>query len=509
MPKQKLFAAIEVGSSAIAMKIAQISKKDGINVIDEVQYGMQIGADTYSIGKIRYPMVEKICYVIGDFKRIMREYGVTDYRACAASAIREASNSEYIIDQIGLRTGIKLETVSSSEEHFLYNKAVAMNSEVFDEAISDSAMLIDVSSGSVQISNYENSRLKHSRNIRMGTMRVHELLSELESRASSFSSVLEEYIHTMFSKYRRMYHMPEIKSYVLYGSGISHIKNILIQSDNDYICYDDIKKAYSLIKHMSKEDICDKYEISPEYAELLLPSVIICRELLSECGEKLIWTPDVSLSDGLCIEYAERFGYTHTKHIFTSDIFSAVEYLAQRYNCDENHYKAVASYAEAIAGVLSKKFGISKSDMTCLKVAAIIEDAGLFMNINSYSRYSHSIVCANTLPGLSEKDKEIVEYTVLYHAGRMSMDFPENLSKHRRLTVSKLVAILSLANALDVSYSQKFIQVGASLRDGVLRISALSDGSDTTLEEWQFAQNAEFFEEVFGIRAVLGKRRTS
>ncbi len=90
---------------------------------------------------------------------------------------------------------------------------------------------------------------------------------------------------------------------------------------------------------------------------------------------------------------------------------------------------------------------------------------------------------------------------------RCIFDFNEYnvYSKNRRLLISKLAAILSLAKSLDVEYNQKIDEIKTSIRNGILTITAYTD-SDISLEEREFNIAQEFFEEVFGIKAVLVKK---
>lgn len=132
MPRYKVFAAIDLGSTEITMKIAEVSKKNGISVLDTVKYDLSIGKESYAVGKISYNLVDKICNCFEEYLRIMKSYGVDEYVCYATTAVREASNSEYIIDQINIRTGIKVTIISNEEERFLHNKAFALNNSYFD-----------------------------------------------------------------------------------------------------------------------------------------------------------------------------------------------------------------------------------------------------------------------------------------------------------------------------------------------------------------------------------------
>lgn len=81
---------------------------------------------TYNNGKISYEMMEELCDVLADFARIIETYKVTEYRAYATSAMREARNNRIVLDQIRVRTGIQVRIISNSEQRFLGYKAIAV-----------------------------------------------------------------------------------------------------------------------------------------------------------------------------------------------------------------------------------------------------------------------------------------------------------------------------------------------------------------------------------------------
>lgn len=127
------FAAINVGSFELELGIYEITSKGVIRQVDRVRHVIALGRETYQNGKISYAMVEELCQVLGDFSKIMKSYRVQDYRAYATSAMREAKNSRIVIDQIRVRTGIRVRVISNSEQRFLSYKAIAARDEEFDK----------------------------------------------------------------------------------------------------------------------------------------------------------------------------------------------------------------------------------------------------------------------------------------------------------------------------------------------------------------------------------------
>ena len=74
------------------------------------------------------------------------------------------------------------------------------------------------------------------------------------------------------------------------------------------------------------------------------------------------------------------------------------------------------------------------------------------------------------------------------------------------ILIAKLTAILRLANAMDRSHKQKLHDCRLSVKEGQLLVTT-TYGGDITLEAVAFAQKADFFEEIFGIRPVLKQKR--
>lgn len=72
------FAAIDIGSYEVSMKIFEMSKRIGFRELNDVRYSLEIGKGVYSDGKIDSEMLNVLCEVLNDFKRLMQDFGVED-----------------------------------------------------------------------------------------------------------------------------------------------------------------------------------------------------------------------------------------------------------------------------------------------------------------------------------------------------------------------------------------------------------------------------------------------
>lgn len=503
MAKFNLFAAIDIGSSRLELKIFQLTKEGGVSVIENCESKLSIGKESYHSGKISYELASEICACLENFKRVMRDYNVTEYTCYATSAVREASNSEYIRDQIFIRTGFKVEISSNEEERFLYLKAMAFNMKDFDSIIEDGAVIIDLSSGSLQVTSYEKSELKFSQNLPLGSLRIIELMSEINNNTINFTKLLQEYTANIMEIYRNSFFTdPVYKNIVLIGTQVDNIKRCM-GAESDLVRSEKIEKLYNEIMDKGVYDFSDEYDMSYEETKQLMSALMLYRGFSVEKG-KNIYMPDIDFTDGMCVEYLEKKKVTHTRHIFTNDVFTSALYYAGKYKINKKHVEKTVLYCEEIFKAISKKFGLSKFDLVLLKVAAIYAKTGEYMNINEYNVYSYNIKRSNKLLGLSDRDNKIISLVVLFQNGIFENEEYNFMTKSKKLLIAKLASMLSLALSLDYEYKQKIKSIKASLKDGTMIISCNSD-KDITMEEWQFNKKAEFFEEVFGIKARLKK----
>lgn len=124
MPIQML-AAIDVGSSEVAMKIYQFSKRTGIQEVEYVRSIVELGADTYNTGVISYDTARELCGVLGGFVEKLKEYRIEKYVAYAGSAMREAVNRDLVLDQIRLQTGLNVQIIGNAQQRFLVLQSLA------------------------------------------------------------------------------------------------------------------------------------------------------------------------------------------------------------------------------------------------------------------------------------------------------------------------------------------------------------------------------------------------
>ena len=162
--------------------------------------------------------VDELCGILDDFKRMMADFGVESWRACATSSLRELENPVIILEQIFQRTGIRVEILSNAEQHFLGYKSIAAIESGFKKAIQKGTAILDIGGGNLQISLFDKDALVLTQSIRMGSLRIRERLKELEKTTPHYDRLIEEFIRNDLTAFQRLYLKDrDIKNVILMG----------------------------------------------------------------------------------------------------------------------------------------------------------------------------------------------------------------------------------------------------------------------------------------------------
>ncbi len=505
------FAAIEIGSYEVSMKIMELSPKIGIREIDHVRHGLELGKDAYGKGKIGNEMLEELCEVLNDFTRIMKEYQVDDYRACTTSAIREIKDCYLILDKIRVRTGLEVQVLSNSEQRFLGYKSIAADEETFQKIIQKGTAIVDVGGGSIQISLFDKDALVSTQNLRLGTMRIRERLAEVENRTTHFGDVIEEMINNELKSYKRLYLKDrEIKHMVLVGDYVTHFGNREAGSKTLSVTKEEFLKLYQEVITRSPQEMAQRLGLISENISLVLPALIIYKRLIEETGAENIWIPGRNLSDGLAYDYAESKKIFKSSHNFENDIIEAAKNIAKRYQSNKAHLAGTEYLALTIFDKMKRLHGMNKRERLLLQIAVILHDCGKYISMTRTAENSYQIVMATEIIGLSHREREIIANAIRFNTEEFvsfeDFAYESSLDRNDYLLVAKLSAILRVANSMDRSHKQKFKNVKVTLKEDELLV-VVDTVEDITLEQGLFSHKAEFFETIFSVRPVIRQKR--
>ncbi|NLN88131.1 MAG: hypothetical protein GX133_11130 [Syntrophomonadaceae bacterium] len=172
-------AAIDVGTNFVSMMIAEITPEGMVSPLEDVWKPTQIGRDTFSTGKIELSSTQELSKTLKSFVRLMKDYRVKHYQAVATTGIREAQNREYVLDQISLRTGLKVEVINNLQERFYEFKSMRDSISDLHTMSEDGLLVVSLGMGGTEIFAFNAGSLQYTEYVKMGSLRLRELLADL------------------------------------------------------------------------------------------------------------------------------------------------------------------------------------------------------------------------------------------------------------------------------------------------------------------------------------------
>ena len=507
----KTFAAISVGSFELTMKLFEFSGKNTIREIDCISQNIDLGSETYATGKLSKEKIDELCRTLLDFKQVMKSYQVDAVRAYGTSALRETKNTLIVLDQIAQRTGISVKILSNSEQRFLDYKSIASKGESFRKIIEEKTAIVDISNGSIQLSLFDNDALMSTQNLRIGVLRLQEMLAHLNAGRGQMEALVDELAEARLATYKKLYLKDrEIKNIIIVDDYISPwaIRRAGNDAGRSTIDLEDFDTLMEVLRTSGTMGAAKALGVSEEKVPLVMISAVLTKRIAKVMGATKVWAPGVTLCDGMAYEYAEEIKMFRGEHDFERDIVACAVGISKRYMGSRKRAETLEYLATTIFDSMKKIHGMGKRERLYLQIAALLHDCGKYVSLVDIGETSYDIIMATEIIGLSHAEREIVANVVRYnHSDFTYYGYNESrgsdfFGKENYLIVAKLTAILRLANSLDRSHKQKLRGMKAQLAENELLLM-IDTQEDITLEKGFFDMSTEFFQEVFSIVPIL------
>jgi exopolyphosphatase/guanosine-5'-triphosphate,3'-diphosphate pyrophosphatase len=496
-------AAIDVGSNAIRMAVARVTAPDQIEVIENVRAPVRLGSDTFTAGQISEPTMQAAVDAFIRFRKVVADFSVGPLRAVGTSALREARNSDVLVDRIARETGVAIEVISGEEEARLIHLAVGRALDLRDRC----AILVDIGGGSVEVTLSEDDAIISSESYRMGTVRLLKKFDEAASSRPSFTRLVRDYAE---ATRRRIDHEIDGKEvHICIGTGgnleeMGELRKQLFKRDSArVITVRELADLIEVLEGMTVQERITELGLRPDRADVIVPACLVMHSIARMAAVKEIQIPGVGLKDGILWDLVSQQESPRLPH--RDQVWSAAVRLGEKYQFDPGHGQLVSRLAAGIFDQTEGLHGLHADDRLVLEVAALLHDVGHFINAIDHDRHGHYILKNNFLFGLTERQQAVIANIVRYHrktAPTLEHHHYSDLPPKDRLLVTKLAALLRLADGIDTSHTGRVRDVRiAKVKN---RWSLVMDGEgDLALEKWTLKKRRTLFQDVFGVELLI------
>jgi exopolyphosphatase/guanosine-5'-triphosphate,3'-diphosphate pyrophosphatase len=285
----KKYGAIDIGSNAIRLLISNVivseDKEPQFKKSSLVRVPIRLGADAFVSGIISEQNTNRMINAIEAFKLLMKVHGVKKYKACATSAMREATNGKEVVEKIYRKTAVQIDIIGGKEE------AKIISSTDLNQLIegNNSYLYVDVGGGSTEITIFSKGNIITSKSFKMGTVR---LLNNKKSTNKEMFSNVEKLIKK---------NTKDLKKVCLIGSGgnINKLFKMSGRTEGKPISYIYLNAQYQFLKQMSFNERVSELSLNPDRADVIIPATKIYLSAMKWSGARKIYVPKIGLSDGI------------------------------------------------------------------------------------------------------------------------------------------------------------------------------------------------------------------
>ena len=281
-------AAVDIGSNAIRLFVAEVFYDEGKIELDKISHTripIRLGEDVFTFGRISEKKEKQLAQVLTGMKLLIDSLDVEHYRICATSAMRSAENGREVVNAIEIKTGLAIDILSGAEEADI----IFGNFEQQELPKSKNYLFIDVGGGSTELSIIENFERKHSQSFEIGTVRM--LINEQEKVPRAISFWLKEYLNAGLTY-----------EAIATGGNISSAFKMLEKKQREPIAVKELETLLRALSKLTPHERVKKFTIRPDRADVIVPALNLYTQVANSANIEKIFAPKFGLADGIVLK---------------------------------------------------------------------------------------------------------------------------------------------------------------------------------------------------------------
>lgn len=287
MIKVRKYAAIDIGSNAMRLLISNIVEEKGkppvFSKSSIVRVPIRLGQDVFTDGEITQESLERMVDAMTAFRLIMKVHKVEKYNAFATSAMREAFNSEEVVEVIREKSNIEIQVIGGKKE------AMIIASTDLKNYLADNKtyLFVDVGGGSTELTLYKDGDVLHQKSFKIGTVR---LLNNIVNE--SVWDHMQDWI-TNATK--------GIVGIELIGSGgnINKLHKMSGKRQDVPLSFDYVRTQYNYLNGLTYDERVSKLGLNSDRADVIVPATRIYFSAMKWAHAKKMYVPKIGLADGV------------------------------------------------------------------------------------------------------------------------------------------------------------------------------------------------------------------
>ena len=510
LPDQPRLAAIDVGSNTIRLTVAEVQDDGTYRILDEEREMVRLGEKLDRTGRLSDDAVERALSAIGKMKAIADGFEVTEIRAIATSAVREAANGRAFCREAMRRHKVRIEVISGDEEAQLAFRSAARHFNLDGR----STAVVDIGGGSVEIVLAAGTVVDQIHSLPLGAVRVTERFVRSDPlRNKHWKQMRKGIDRGIAGAIRRPTHQAEI----MVGSGgtftaLAHMAKWQREGRHGSVQGYQLTPAelIHLLDRLREAPLEARRQIpglSADRADIIIAGVTVISRLVKRLGTQQILVNERGIRDGLLLlMISELPGRPAAAQLpQPADHMEWIRLFARKCRSNERHCEHVAGLAVQIFDGIKNRYELPASGRDILQAAALLHDIGYLISHSKHHKHTYHLIMHGDLPTFAPHEVELIANVARYHRRAFPKKSHANLasfSREERLLVSRLSGILRIADGFDRTHSNSVTGFKARALRNRLRID-IEAGVTPEVERADAQRKSDLFKKAFDTELEL------
>ncbi len=505
--KNERLAAIDIGTNSIRCIVVEANTNASYRVLDDEKDTVRLGEGIASSGAISDAAMKRAEQAASRMARLVKGLGVKGVEAVATSAVRKASNGPLLVKRLELILGVPVRVICGEEEAALATQSALRNFDMQGQRYG----VMDVGGGSVELTTAQGQVVEEHYSLELGAVVMTEKFLPSDpvkpSEMLKFRNHIRSALKKIFGDNR-----PTLPLLVGSGGTVTAIAQMIrTHSKKELPTVHGVTILRSEVVHvlamLQRKPLAERKGIpglSPDRADIIIAGVALVDSMMEFFGSNSLLVNGRGIREGVILQALQRHGFSPCTPSSRSWRDSVIEF-GRNCQIEEAHALQVSWLALAMFDDLAKSCSLKKRDRVILETAAILHDAGAWINYESHHKHSYHLIRHADLYGLTPMEKELAAQVARYHRKSLPKRKHEafqKLTTKEQVLVSRLAGILRFADGLDRRRCRAINKISCAIQGNVARV-AVSGSDDLSVEVFGGSAKKELFEKAFGLQILF------
>jgi exopolyphosphatase/guanosine-5'-triphosphate,3'-diphosphate pyrophosphatase len=271
--REKTLGVVDIGSNTVHLLVARTNGRHVEPIVD-VSEGLRLGADVDYAGALSGEKLQGLVDTLRRFRDQALKEKASEIHLLATQAIRTASNRAEVVKEIEARLEVQVDVLAPEQEAAF----AFLGADVACPSVGPQVM-VDIGGGSMQVAVGQNGEVWDSISLPLGASRVAS-----QFMPSDPPTYLEEALLVTYLAQTIPPGLPlpdtNVTGVLGVGGTLRRTPALLDLKVGEIYPKEAIDKVLSMLRGRSTAEIAAKFDLKPERARLLMPALLVLREVL-------------------------------------------------------------------------------------------------------------------------------------------------------------------------------------------------------------------------------------